>query len=172
MLSMLLPLLPAQWYPHRKKYSGNGIRGQFEELPMQWKKVSEELTSVLENALAPFDCERRKMFGCPAFFIHDNMFAGVFADSIFIRLSEKDREELQKTFDEAAPFEPIPGRIMKEYMTLPEPVITNSEVLHDWLECSWQYARSLPPKEKKSVRKKKELQVTYNEGNSRKTSKS
>jgi len=116
---------------------------------MQWEKVSEGLSVLLEEALAPFDCEKRKMFGCPAYFVHENMFAGVFAESIFIRLSEKERDELQKTFDEAFPFEPMPGRFMKEYMTLPEPAINNSMVLHNWLERSWNYARSLPLKEKK-----------------------
>ncbi|MDP2982514.1 MAG: hypothetical protein Q8O92_04195 [Candidatus Latescibacter sp.] len=40
-----------------------------------------------------------------------------------------------------------------EYMALPEPVVADREALHDWLERSWQYARSLPPKEKKSRKK-------------------
>ena len=120
---------------------------------MQWKKVSEGLSAVMDEAVAPFESVKRKMFGCPAYFTNENMFAGVFADSIFIRLSEKDREELQAAFDEAAPFEPVPGHVMKEYMALPEPVVADREALHDWLERSWQYARSLPPKEKKSRKK-------------------
>ncbi|MDO8644175.1 MAG: hypothetical protein Q7S00_04310, partial [bacterium] len=77
-------------------------------------------------------------------------------ESIFIRLSEKDRGELLAAFDEAAPFEPMPGHVMKEYMTLPEPVVTNNEIFYDWLERSWQYARSLPPKEKKVKKKRDE----------------
>ncbi len=123
---------------------------------MQWKKVSEGLSAVLNEAIAPFESQKRKMFGCPAYFTNENMFAGVFADSIFIRLSEKDRAELQTVFDEAAPFEPMPGHVMKEYMALPEPVVTDPETLHDWLERSWQYARSLQPKEKKVKKKRDE----------------
>ena len=121
---------------------------------MQWKKVSEALSAVLDEAIAPFDSQKRKMFGSLAYFTNENMFAGVFADSLFIRLSEKDRAELQAAFDEAAPFEPMPGHVMKEYMALPETVIADRETLHGWLERSWQYARSLPPKEKKSRKKR------------------
>jgi TfoX/Sxy family transcriptional regulator of competence genes len=121
---------------------------------MHWKKVSEAMVAVLDEAIAPFESEKRKMFGCPAYFANGNMFAGVFGDSIFIRLPEKGREELQAAFDEAAPFEPMPGHVMKEYMALPEVVIADREALHEWLERSWQYARSLPPKEKKSKKKR------------------
>jgi TfoX/Sxy family transcriptional regulator of competence genes len=123
---------------------------------MQWKKVSEAMVSILDEAIAPFESQKRKMFGCPAYFTNENMFAGVFADSIFVRLSEKDRAELQAAFDEAAPFEPMPGHVMKEYMALPETVISDREELHVWLERSWQYALSLPPKEKKAKKKRDE----------------
>jgi TfoX/Sxy family transcriptional regulator of competence genes len=123
---------------------------------MQWKKVSEGLSALLEEALAPFDSVKRKMFGCPAYFTNENMFAGVFAESIFIRLSEKERGELLAAFDEAAPFEPMPGHIMKEYIALPESVVSDREALHCWLERSWQYALSLPPKEKKVKKKRDE----------------
>ena len=40
-----------------------------------------------------------------------------------------------------------------EYMALPEPVVADREALYDWLERSWQYARSLPLKENKSRKK-------------------
>ena len=62
------------------------------------------------------------MFGCPVFFVNSNMFSGVFEDDIFIRLSEKDRKELFSKYDEAAPFEPMKGRKMKEYVVLPESI--------------------------------------------------
>ncbi|MCK7500271.1 MAG: TfoX/Sxy family protein [Comamonadaceae bacterium] len=35
--------------------------------------------------------EKKKMFGCPAFFAQGNMFAGVYRSSIFLRLGEEDR---------------------------------------------------------------------------------
>ena len=60
---------------------------------MEWKKVSPGLGDLLEEAMGTRECERRKMFGCPAWFVNGNMFAGAFADRIFLRLSEEDRRE-------------------------------------------------------------------------------
>ena len=55
---------------------------------MAWKKVSPEMCDLLEEALAGFDKDKRQMFGCPAYFINDNWFAGVHEDNVLIRLDE------------------------------------------------------------------------------------
>jgi len=78
----------------------------------------------------------KKMFGCPVYFVNNNMFIGVFQDDIFIRLSESDREEILSTYDEATQFEPMKGRKMKEYIVLPESLYNDPEKFEEWLKRS------------------------------------
>lgn len=122
---------------------------------MPWKKVSIELSEFLEQALTRFDVQKKKMFGCPVYFINNNMFMGAFQDTIFIRLSEKDREKLFSSNDEVAPFEPIEGQIMREYVVLPESLFEDREFFEKWLNRSFKYVSSLPPRKPKTRKKKK-----------------
>jgi TfoX/Sxy family transcriptional regulator of competence genes len=85
----------------------------------------------------------KKMFGCPVYFVNNNMFTGVFQDDIFIRLSESDREEILSTYDEATQFEPMNGRKMKEYIVLPESLYNDPEKFEEWLNGSNSYVYSL-----------------------------
>jgi TfoX/Sxy family transcriptional regulator of competence genes len=121
---------------------------------MEWKKVSAELCEVIDAALASYDCSKKMMFGCPAYFINNNMFAGVQADNIFIRLSEQDRKEIFLSCDEVSTFEPVAGRQMKEYVVLPEPVYSDSEIFEKWLDRSYIFTKSLVPREPKKKKGK------------------
>ena len=119
---------------------------------MKWKKAPSELVDMIDEAMTPFDCQRRLMFGYPAFFVNNNMFAGLHRDSMIIRLSESDRERIVSDFDEATIFEPMPGRKMKEYIELPEAVYGDSRLLDAWLKRSFDFASALPLKEPKKKR--------------------
>jgi len=120
---------------------------------MKWKKPSEELSQFLDENIASFNVRKKKMFGCPVYFVNDNMFAGVFQNDIFIRLSEPDRIEIISKYDEAMPFEPVKGRIMKEYIVLPDSLYNNAEKFMEWLNRSFQYVSSLPFKKTKQNKK-------------------
>ncbi|MBN2410100.1 TfoX/Sxy family protein [candidate division KSB1 bacterium] len=120
---------------------------------MEWKKVSLELCDLLDTYIVEFPSEKKMMFGCPAFFVNNNMFTGVFADSIFVRLTPGDRERLFAEFDDAAPFEPMKGRVMKEYAVLPEQIYKNPELLRKWLKISFDFAGTLPYKEPGKTKK-------------------
>ena len=122
---------------------------------MQWRKVPPELAAFMERKTASLACERRKMFGCPAFFVNENMFAGVHQKSIILRLSQADREEFFRAFDDAAHFEPMPGRPMREYVVVPPALSADDEAFHGWLRRSFEHVASLPPKAKKSARGKR-----------------
>ena len=122
---------------------------------MTWRKPSAALSALLEEALSPFKCQERKMFGCPAYFVNNNMFAGVHQDNLFIRLSEEDREEVSSTYDEVVQFEPVEGRRMREYVVLPDSLCSDPDTFQKWLNRSYQYVSSLPPKEPRTKRKKK-----------------
>ncbi|HEX2923389.1 MAG TPA: TfoX/Sxy family protein [Chloroflexota bacterium] len=93
------------------------------------------------------------MFGTPAYFVNDNMLAGLHEDHFILRLSEADRKALAENWNEATQFEPMPGRPMREYMVLPEGLYSDHSALEEWLSRSFSYVSSLPPKASKARRK-------------------
>lgn len=122
---------------------------------MTWEKADSELIRLLEKSLAEYSCERKYMFGSPTFFINNNMFAGVHQRTIILRLSELDRSEILATHTQAKPFEPMPGRVMREYIALSGALCKDEAVLQGWLERAYKYTRSLPPKEPKRHARRK-----------------
>jgi hypothetical protein len=88
------------------------------------------------------------MFGYPAAFFQGQMFAGLFQTSMTLRLAEADRARFM-TIDGALPFEPMPGRSMREYVVVPSALLAQPSELSAWLDRSLAYAASLPPKEPK-----------------------
>jgi TfoX/Sxy family transcriptional regulator of competence genes len=117
---------------------------------MTWSVNSPATVSRLEEALRPFPCSRRQMFGCPVYFAGDNMLAGVHADRVFLRLSAEDRAALPAAWPDTVPFEPLPGRPMREYLSLPPALVADTASLHDWLARGHAYVAGLPPKEKRT----------------------
>lgn len=116
---------------------------------MKWKKASEELDELLAGKMAPFLYNKRRMFGSPVYFVKGNMLAGVHQDNIFLRLSPRDKEKILSENDEVTPFEPMEGRVMREYVVLPESIFDRDDLLEEWLERSHAFVSSLPPKKPK-----------------------
>lgn len=115
----------------------------------KWKKSPPELVALFTTALAAFpEAEMRKMFGYPCAFVNGNMTNGLFADSMMMRLDADDRTAMLK-IPGAAPFEPVPGRIMREYVFVPSSVLGNAKQLNAWLAKSIAYTSGLPPKKKR-----------------------
>jgi TfoX/Sxy family transcriptional regulator of competence genes len=85
------------------------------------------------------------MFGFPCAFYNNQMFAGLFEEQMFVRLPADQRAELLAV-PGAAPFEPMAGRPMREYVVLPESVLTSSGELSDWLDRALAYVAAMPPK--------------------------
>lgn len=121
---------------------------------MKWEKTPPDLIEFLDKTMLPFACSRRPMFSSIAYFVNHNMFIGVHENNMILRLSEKDRKEILITHDEVAPFEPMPGRVMKEYVSLPKSIYGNIEEFRKWLNRSYRYAASLKPKEPKQRKRK------------------
>ena len=112
----------------------------------QWKKAPPELVDLFTTALTAFpEAEMRKMFGYPCAFVNGNMATCLFADTIMLRLDAADREEFVRKTG-AGLFEPVPGRVMKEYASVPPAIRDNSKELQGWLTKSINYASSLPKK--------------------------
>ena len=97
--------------------------------------------------------ERKQMFGHPCAFENGHLFTGLFGDGFFVRLGERERLQLIDSLG-AVPFEPMKGRPMKEYMVLPASMLDDEEAVASWMRRALEYARSLPPKEKRTARPK------------------
>ena len=100
------------------------------------------------------EVELRKMFGYPCAFVHGQMLSGIFQDRIMLRLSDEDRAKFLK-LPGAKPFEPMPGRPMREYVELPPGVMNSPATLKRWVKRGVAYVETLPPKEKKTRNAKK-----------------
>ena len=87
----------------------------------------------------------RPMFGHPAAFVAGRLFLGVFGDSVFVRLSERDRPAGLRLRG-ARPFEPMPGRPMREYVVLPPDVAEDRAIAAPWVDRALRYVRGLGPK--------------------------
>jgi TfoX/Sxy family transcriptional regulator of competence genes len=96
------------------------------------------------------------MFGYPCCFVNNNMFMGLHQENMMVRLEPSDRAEFL-TIDGASLFEPMAGRTMKEYVTIPPQVLADEEELATWVQRSLDWVGAMPPKVKKprKPRKKK-----------------
>jgi hypothetical protein len=72
------------------------------------------------------------------------MFMGLHEDSLILRLKEADRAEFLGRYD-AGLFEPMPGRLMKEYVVVP-PTLVYDDAVGEWVRRSRTWAEQLPAK--------------------------
>jgi len=122
---------------------------------MKWIKAPDELKGLIEDLMAPVDCEKQPMFGYPAYFINKNMFAGLFQDKLFLRLSPDQLVSLRKSYPSIGNLEPMPGRPMKDYYVIPKALYTDPKKMPKLLQEAADYCRSLPPKASKGKSPKK-----------------
>lgn len=96
--------------------------------------------------------ERRKMFGMPAGFINGNMFLGVFADGLVLRLPD-DTLAQAVAMEGVQNFEPTPGRSWKAYAHAPASM--SAQRLAAWAMAAFDHTAAMPPKVPKPRRPKK-----------------
>ena len=88
----------------------------------------------------------RPMFGNVSAFVNGNMFMGLFGRDLFLRLPEADRQSIAR--EGGGPFEPMPGRAMSEYVTLPAEWRRQPKTVQRWVLRSLEFTGQLPPKQK------------------------
>jgi TfoX/Sxy family transcriptional regulator of competence genes len=111
-----------------------------------FEKSPPELVERFDAAAERFpEAVRRKMFGYPALFVGGNLVTGLFARSWMIRLGDDDRAALL-VLPGAGPFEPMPGKPMKGYATLPADVVDDDGQLDDWIRRAIAHGKTLPAK--------------------------
>lgn len=120
------------------------MKGGYPEV-MDFSPSPAELVALFDR-VAPTgpDITRRKMFGWPAAFVNGNMCCSLHRDRVVLRLGDADRTQLQALG--AMPFEPMPGRPMKGFVTAPPALLADEDSLRAWLGRTAAFARTLPPK--------------------------
>ncbi|MEW5914206.1 MAG: TfoX/Sxy family protein [Thermodesulfobacteriota bacterium] len=116
---------------------------------MAFPKADPQLTQFMEQSLAGLKTSFRPMFGCPAWFAGESMFAGVFGDLINLRLPPgPQQEQLMAAYPGAHLFKPFPGRPMREHVSIPGRAVKAGAAWQAWLKKSYDYAAGLPAKKK------------------------
>lgn len=110
------------------------------------KLAFQEIVPVAEGVTT------KPMFGNLAAFVHGNMFAGLFGEQLFVRLSDDDRERAMSAG--GTDFQPMPGRSMKGYVTLPTAWRVGGDEARAWLSKALKFTGELPPKVKKGAKKR------------------
>lgn len=116
---------------------------------MKFTKSPSWLVELFDALQPEVGGDRRQMFGYPVAFANGQLFCGLFADGMFVRLGENDRAELLAR-PGATAFSPMQGRPMREYVVLPPAMLEDEEAVIGWLRRGLAFARSLPPKGKKA----------------------
>jgi TfoX/Sxy family transcriptional regulator of competence genes len=114
----------------------------------KWKPAPYESAAAFEAATSGLSgAETRKMFGYSCVFAKGNMFAGLHEAGMVLRLPEEQRTEFLR-LKGAKQFEPMPGRVMREYVVIPKVLLNAPVELRAWVEKSLDYVLSLPTKAK------------------------
>src|SRR6266852_4618561 len=113
---------------------------------MAWTKSPQSLIDMFGKSV-PVDASvsHRKMFGYPAAFANGNLFIGLHQNDFIMRLSAEDRTRFSARYGERT-FEPMKGRPMREYVRLPEELLTDARKRAPWVQRSLQYAQGITPK--------------------------
>jgi hypothetical protein len=116
---------------------------------MTWTKAPQALIELFAESL-PDDAsiQRRRMFGYPVAFVNGNMFAGLFGDSVFARMPPERWKALEREHGANA-FEPMPGRISRRYLGLPDAIVADEGALAEALAAAFIFTAALPPKVKR-----------------------
>src|SRR5229473_1224482 len=122
---------------------------------MAWTKSPQSLIDLFDKSVpSSVTVSRRKMFGYPAAFANGNLFIGLHQNDFIMRLSEEDRSRSSAKYGERT-FEPMKGRPMREYVRLPEELLTDARKRAPWIKQSLEYAEGIKPKEIKPKGKAK-----------------
>ena len=113
-------------------------------------KPDPDLLQRMEGLLDTLPAKKRLMFGTAAWFADSNkqMFAGIWGDRVNVRVGKDTVRELVDT-GRVDPFEPMPGRPMKEYVLLTAASVSDDAGLQSWVERGLEFAESLPAKRKR-----------------------
>ena len=96
-------------------------------------KADAALITRMDGLMAAFPAYRRPMFGTVSWFLDANaqMFTGLWGDAVTARVGEAEAQRLVAA-GRAQPFEPVPGRPMREYVLVPASTLRDGD-LKKWI---------------------------------------
>jgi hypothetical protein len=103
----------------------------------------EELDARVADVFAPVETLRKKMFGGSCYLLRGNMMAGVYKDSLILRVGEEAAEKALRE-PHVRPFD-ITGKPMRGWVMV-DPPGADGDALDGWLGMAREFAESLPPK--------------------------
>lgn len=114
---------------------------------------AEELTERIRNLIGhkPGVVEKR-MFGGSGFMLHGNMVAGSMSTGDILLRADPSRMDETLGITGAAAMK-MGDRTMTGFYTVDFDAIANDDDLKTWIDRSWAYVRTLPPKEAKAAKK-------------------
>jgi TfoX/Sxy family transcriptional regulator of competence genes len=117
----------------------------------KWKPAPREAVEAYEAVTSGLPAaEPRKMFGYSCVFAKGNMSGGLHEAGMVLRLPDGQRAEFLRMKD-AEQFEPMPGRVMREYVVVPRVLLNAPDQLRPWVEKALGYVLSPSAKPKKST---------------------
>ncbi len=110
-----------------------------------WKKSPPELVAAFAECVRGHpELAMRQMFGYPAAFLGGHLTTSLHQDRWIIRLAPADEVALRQLGGKD--FEPMPGRPMRGYTTLPDAIIADPAALDAWIARAVANVRTLAPK--------------------------
>jgi len=114
------------------------------EMPSFDKSPAELVARFQAFVATRDDLEPRQMFGYPAGFVDGNLTTGLFKEHWFVRLPADDEATLRDIG--GGSFEPMAGRPMRGYVTMPDAVLDDPAQLSAWVDRAVAFVRTLPVK--------------------------
>ncbi len=113
--------------------------------------------AIYEKLVASNPSIERKGDKMPYTYLHDNMFSLLGKDgSLGFRLSKEDRKEFLDKYKSGLMKQY--GAVMREYVLIPDKLLSSPKELKKYFELSYAYAKTLKPKctsKTKAAKKKK-----------------
>jgi hypothetical protein len=116
--------------------------------------TSADKLAIYEKIIASNPEVERKGDTIPYTSLNGNMFSLLGKDgALGFRLSKEDREDFIKKYPSAILIQY--GTVMKEYVKIPDSLLSNTRELKKYFDMSYEYARSLKPKRTTKTKGKK-----------------
>ena len=110
-----------------------------------WRKSSPELVAAFAACVRGHpELATRQMFGYPAAFLGGHLTTALHQDRWIVRLAPADDAAVRQLG--GGDFEPMPGRPMRGYATLPGSIIADPAALDAWIARAIANVRTLAPK--------------------------
>jgi len=113
-------------------------------MPSKKKKASSGQEALYDRLIATHPEIERKGDANPYTSVNGNMFTLLHQSRLAIRLPEDERGKFLKKYKTTL-FEAY-GTVMKEYVAVPDDLLTNTKELGKYLDLSYEYAKTLKPK--------------------------